>query len=203
MRRRATRLIVLLLATAVAVWSAVVFPAPAYACSCAGISTARALREADAVFQGSVVTKEVVGRGADARQDVRFLVTRVYKGTVYADQLVASRPHSAECGLDPAPGSVWTVFAIEGVEGSGDDLVQRLVTGLCQGNLPGTRTPALLGAGEPPRPGSSDREERSVRTDKTLTRGLVTGGVVLLVVVGLGLAGLAALWRPGRRREGS
>jgi hypothetical protein len=76
----------LLLGTSVAL----VDTTDAFACSCAGISTNRALREADAVFRGTVINKEVVGRNARARTDIRFAVDRVYKGTVYREQVVAS-----------------------------------------------------------------------------------------------------------------
>ena len=101
--------------------AAIVDARPAFACSCAGISTSRALREADAVFRGSVINKEIVGRGAKTRTDIRFAVDWVYKGTVYREQIVASRHDADACGLDPEVGSTWVIFANDGIEGEGDE----------------------------------------------------------------------------------
>ena len=91
MTRLTLRLVVLLAAVLLGTCAAIVDTTNAFACSCAGISTNRALREADAVFRGTVVSKEVVGRGNGARTDIRFAVDRVYKGAVFSEQIVASR----------------------------------------------------------------------------------------------------------------
>ena len=117
----------------------------AFACSCAGISTNRALREADAVFRGTVISKDIVGRGDAARTDIRFAVDRVYKGAVYSEQVVASDHDADACGLDPDVGSTWVIFAVEGIEGEGDRAVNRLITTLCSGNLPTGIAPVVLG----------------------------------------------------------
>jgi hypothetical protein len=172
----------------------------AYACSCVGISAGRALREADAVFRGTVVSKELVGRGESARTDIRFVVDRVYKGTVYSEQVVASTLNSDACGLDPDVGSTWVIFAIEGIEGEGDRAVNRLITTLCSGNLPTGMAPIALGAPRPPLDGASDREERSTNADRIVTRGLAYAGIVALCVGGLAVVGLGVIWRPGRSR---
>ena len=108
------RLVVLLAAVLLGTCAAIVDTTTAFACSCAGISTTRALREADAVFRGTVVSKEVVGRGDAARTDIRFAVDRVYKGAVFDEQVVASEHDEDACGLDPEVGSTWVIFAIEG-----------------------------------------------------------------------------------------
>lgn len=173
-------------------------PIKAYACDCPGISTTRALRQSTAVFRGTVMDKESVGRGDDARTDIRFEVDSVYKGTVFREQVVASPKDAAACGLDPKVGSTWVIFATEGIEGTGNDAVNRLVTTLCAGNVPSGTVPSILGDGRPPLFGASDREEQSLNTDKALTRGLTIGGIALLGVVALAAVGLAALWRPGR-----
>jgi hypothetical protein len=173
-------------------------PTKAYACDCAGISTARALRQSTAVFRGTVIDKQSVGRRDEARTDIRFDVDAVYKGTVHREQLVASPKQSAACGLDPKVGTTWVIFATQGIEGTGNDAVQRLVTTLCSGNVPSGSAPAVLGEARPPLDGASDREERSINADKALTRGLAIGGMVLLVVVVVAAVGLAALWRPAR-----
>jgi hypothetical protein len=173
-------------------------PTKAYACDCPGISTSRALRQSTAVFRGTVLDKDSVGRGDDARTDIRFEVDSVYKGTVFREQVVASPKDAAACGLDPQVGSTWVIFATEGIEGTGNDAVQRLVTTLCAGNVPSGTAPSILGRGRPPVSGASDREEQSLNTDKALSRGLAIGGIALLSVLAMGAVALAALWRPGR-----
>jgi hypothetical protein len=177
---------------------ALIDPSKAFACSCAGISTARAVREADAVFRGTVVGTKEVGRADAARTDIRFSVDRVYKGAVYREQVVASSRDSDACGLDPEVGSTWVIFAVEGIEGEGDQAVSRLVTTLCSGNLPTGIAPAMLGVPRPPLDGASDREEKSTNADRILTRGLGVAGISALSVVALVVVGLGVIWRPGR-----
>ena len=127
------RLVALMASLLLGTCLALVDTTEAFACSCAGISTNRALREADAVFRGTVINKEVVGRSERARTDIRFAVDRVYKGTVYREQVVASSRDSDACGLDPEVGSTWVIFAIQGIQGEGDRAVSRLITTLCSG----------------------------------------------------------------------
>jgi len=146
----------------------------AFACSCAGISTIRALRESDAVFRGTV------------------------KGTVYSEQVVASDHDTDACGLDPDLGSTWVIFAIDGIEGEGDRSVNRLITTLCSGNLPSGIAPVVLGRPTPPLNGASDREEKSTNTDRIVTRGLAYAGIGALCIGAIALIGLGMLWRPGR-----
>jgi hypothetical protein len=139
-----------------------------------------------------------VGRAANARIDIRFTVDRVYKGTVYREQVVASSRDSGACGLDPEIGSTWVIFAIEGIEGDGDRAVSRLITTLCSGNLPTGIAPPALRNPRRPLDGASDREERSTNTDRILTRGLKVAGIGALVVATLAVLGIGVLWRPGR-----
>ena len=200
MTRLPWRLVVLLAAVLLGTCAAIVDTTTAFACSCAGISTTRALREADAVFRGTVVSKEVVGHGDAARTDIRFAVDRVYKGAVFDEQVVASEHKEDACGLDPDVGSTWVIFAIEGVEGEGDRAVSRLITTLCSGNLPTGVTPIALGPPRPPLDGASDREERSTNADRIVTRGLAYAGIAALCVGGLVVLGLGVIWRPGRSR---
>jgi hypothetical protein len=195
-----TRVCLVLAALLFGALGVVVSPEPAYACSCAGISTTRALRNADAVFRGRVTGKESVGWRDERRIDLRFDVDAVYKGTVYRDQVVASPIDSAACGLNPEAGTTWIIFAVEGIEGAGDDAVSRLITTLCSGNLPTASAPAVLGASRVPLDGASDRDEKSTDADRRLTRALAIGGLGLLVVGTLAAMGLAVLWRPGRQR---
>jgi hypothetical protein len=179
--------------------AALVNPSPAYACSCADVSTRQSLRDADAVFRGEVTAKDRVGRGGDARTDLRFTVDAVYKGTVYRDQVVASPRGSAGCGLDPAIGTTWIIFATDNIQGSGNDAVERLVTSSCSGDLPATDAPVMLGLSHAPLAGASDRAERSTRADRRLTRGLTVAAIGLAGVLALTGAGLSLLWR---RRSG-
>jgi hypothetical protein len=196
--RLAGRLLALVAALLFAGGLIVIHPGRAYACSCAGISTRRALEESDAAFRGTVLSKTDVGSRADARTDIRFQVDAVYRGTVFREQVVASPQDSASCGLDPEVGSTWVIFAQAGVEGSGNDAVTRLITGLCHGNIPSGTAPAILGPPRRPLDGASDREERSISADKTLTRGFAVGGITVLFFGALAAIGLGVLWRPGR-----
>jgi hypothetical protein len=196
--RLAGRLLALAAALLLAGGLTVIGPERAYACSCAGISTRRALEESDAAFRGTVLDKTEVGRAADARTDIRFQVDAVYKGTVFREQVVASAQDSASCGLNPAVGSTWVIFAQTGVEGSGNDAVTRLITGLCHGNIPSGSAPAILGRPREPLDGASDREERSISADKAVTRGLAIGGIAVLFLGAIAAIGLGVLWRPGR-----
>ena len=199
MRRLTLRLVALVASLLLGTCVALVDTTEAFACSCVGISSNRALREADAAFRGTVISKEVVGRSDRARTDIRFDVDRVYKGTVYREQIVASSRSSDACGLDPEIGSTWVIFAIQGIEGEGDRAVNRLITTLCSGNLPtGIAPPVLLRNPRAPLDGASDREERSTNTDRILTHGLAVAGIGALFIGALAVIGLGVLWRPGR-----
>jgi hypothetical protein len=197
-RTLTVRLLALVASLLLGTCAAIVDATEAFACSCAGISTNRALREADAVFRGTVSSKEEVGRAGDARIDIRFTVDRVYKGTVYREQVVASSRESDVCGLDPEIGSIWVIFAIDGIAGEGDRAVSRLMTTLCSGNLPTGLAPPVLRNPRPPLDGASDREEKSTNTDRILTRGFAIAGIGALFVGALAVIGLGVLWRPGR-----
>lgn len=195
MPRLPVRLLSVLAALVVGlVWLALT-PPGASACTCRGTSSQSSAQRADAIFTGTVRSKTLVRKPAPGRTDFRFDVSRVFKGSVYADQVVASPVGVDGCGVNPEVGSTWVIFAEEGVEGSGDDAVLRLVTQLCSGNLPGSFAPVYLGAGRSPRPGASDREERASATDATLSRALRVAGVAALAVVAGVAVGLGVLWR--------
>lgn len=167
----------------------------AAACSCRGITTATALRQADTAFLGTVTALDAVDRPKPGRTDIRFEVTRVYKGTAYRSQLVASDRDGAGCGLSPQVGSTWVIFAVLGVEGEGDDTLTRLRSGLCSGNIPGASAPPVLGPGRAPLAGASDREESALRTDAAIDRWLGVAGIGVMGLVGLAGTGLALAWR--------
>jgi hypothetical protein len=198
--RLAPRLLALVAAVVLGLLGAASNPQPAFACECSPVTPARAARQADAVFRGTVTVLRKVERDEDARTDIRFHVDAVYKGSVYAEQVVATPRFSTECGLTPEIGTTWLIFAIQGVEGSGDEAVARLITDTCRGNLPTVNAPRVLGPPRQPMAGASDREERATGTDRTITRGLAIGGIALLALGAVAVAGLAVLWRPGRAR---
>jgi hypothetical protein len=175
-------------------------PQPAFACECSPVTPTGAARQADAVFRGTVTALRKVDRDEDARTDIRFQVDAVYKGSVYAEQVVATPRQSTKCGLTPELGTTWLIFAIQGVEGSGDEAVARLITDTCRGNIPTVNAPRVLGTPRQPLAGASDREERATGADRTITRGLAIGGIALLALGAVAVAGLAVLWRPGRAR---
>ena len=174
-------------------------PPRAYACTCRGASNQSSAQRADAIFTGTVRSKNVVRKPAPGRTDLRFDVSAVFKGSVYAEQVVASPTGIDGCGINPAVGSAWLIFAEEGVEGSGDDAVLRLVTRLCSGNLPGSSAPGYLGSGRSPLPGASDRDEQASATDAALSRALRVVGVGALVLLVLSGVAVGLLWRPGRQ----
>lgn len=188
----------LLIAVAVGLLWAAVVPSSAYGCTCRGTSNHSSAWQADAIFLGTVIDKEAVRKPAPGRTDLRFSVSRVYKGSVYAEQVVASPAGKDSCGIDPEVDSTWVIFAEEDVLGTGDGAVVRLVTRLCSGNVPGSVAPVHLGQGQPPIPGVSDRGERAAATDAAFTKAIKTGGIGLLALVVLAGSGLAVLWRPGR-----
>lgn len=196
--RGAARALSLTAAFVLALLSCLVSPREAYACSCSLGGRQTPSQRADAVFTGRVLSKEQVRRPRPGRTDFRFEVTRVYKGTVYREQVVASPQSVDGCGVDLEIGSSWLIFAQEGVEGSGDRAVFRLVTQLCSGNRPGTDAPARLGNGRPPLDGVSDREEKALAADARFTGVLKAAGWLALGLTVLVGGGLAVLWRPGR-----
>jgi hypothetical protein len=190
------RLLLALVAVGLITFTAVVNPTPAAACSCLGISTRRAAEQAEVVFLGRVTKVEETRVGGERAAEIRFDVSRVYKGTIYTDQLITTPADSAGCGLTPGVGSTWVIFASGVIQGEGKSARLRLTTTLCSGNLSADTAPRALGRPTPPLPGASDRTERSEATDARLTRGLVIGGVGILGLGALIGIGLAYLWRP-------
>jgi hypothetical protein len=181
--RTLTRTQVVLVVLAVLLVSVWVDVRPAYACSCVGWSTRQAFAAADAVFVGKVAERSE----ADEIVQIRFQVDRVYKGTVYADQVVDTVTSSASCGFEAKVGSTWVIFARAEPLRLGRQTVTRLHTNLCSGNIPGSRVPRLLGRPRSPLAGASDQIERAWRTDRAVTRTiLLAGGGVLVLGAGLG-----------------
>jgi hypothetical protein len=193
---RSLALLAALLLAMLGVW---VDAEPAAACDCAPNSSSRALRRADVVFRGTVLSRDRVGRGTDARTDLRFRVDEVYKGTAYREQVVATpRNDDRGCGLKARTGSTLVVFALDGIEGTGDDAVSRLITTACSGNIASGVAPPVLGRAHAPVEGRSDRLEASTNTDRALSRGLRVVGITGLSLAVVVAVGLALIWRPGR-----
>ncbi len=199
MSRVTTRLLGLVAAFVCAVIMIAVNPGTAQACSCAVSTPDSAYRNADAVFQGTVTKTTTIKQKDQNRIDYRFTVDSVYKGSVFADQVVASGGAGNSCGVSMTVGSHWIIYATEGTEGSGDLTVSRLITSACSGNLPADRPPRALGSAREPLPGPSDRAEKSVTTDRRVSRGLTWTGIGLGGLVVLAGVGLALVWRTGRR----
>jgi hypothetical protein len=194
--RTLPRLLLVAIAALLACTGVMMNPTPAWACSCTPVTVQQAAENADAVFRGRVTQRDRAGRGDTARVELRFQVSRVFKGRVYADQVVTTAVDSAGCGIEAAVDSEWIIFAVEVSETSGDRVITHLQTSLCSGNLPGVNSPALLGRGQFPRPGASDTEEKSITTDVRVDRGLKIAGIVTLTLVIAAGVGLAVLWRP-------
>lgn len=180
------------MALLVCVLGAVVNPSPAYACSCARSSLRRDLDRSDVVFFGSVQAAETVQRPRPKHVEVTFEVSRVYKGSAYRQQVVTT-PAEGECGLNAAPGAQLVVFATQQIQGERG--TAGLITSLCNGNLPTSSPPSLLGNGYAPLTGSSQDVDRAVRVDESLTKALTVGGIILAGVVAVGVIGVALLWR--------
>lgn len=192
------RLVLALVAVGLVALTTVVNPSCAHACSCLGISTRTAADRADAVFLGTVTEVTQSKVGGERAAILRFDVSAVYKGTVYADQVIVTPADSAACGLTPELGTSWVIFANGAIHGDGKAAKLRLSTTLCHGNLSTAKPPVSLGRAGAPLPGASDRIERAANTDARLTRGLVIAGVGALGLTALIGLGLAYLWRPRR-----
>lgn len=151
MPRLIWRLLLVAAATALAGAVALVDPSPAWACSCAPTSVQQSLDRADAVFTGTVTRSDRNGYGADAQLELRFDVSRVFKGQVYDDQVLFTAPDGGGCGLEAEVGSSWLIFATTVYDGSGDQLVSHLTSDLCSGSLPAPRRfrPCSAAAGTP------------------------------------------------------
>ena len=151
-------------------------PAPlACACSCAEVDTDQAMRNASAVFDGTVIEKSQPTTGSSAELiGYTIEVARVYQGSVPATVVVRSAASSASCGAE-LTGQV-TVFA--------QGPAENLSTTLC--SAPFTIDRSRLGAGYPPEAAPLPTSTPEPAT----TEGPDTGP---LVVAGVAVAGILAL----------
>ena len=156
-----------------AVW---LTPAPAYACSCVTDSEPALIDNAGVIFTGTVTGDHSLG---DTRT-YTFAVDRVFRGQVFATQTVKTPTQGPACGLELSGAGPYLVLGYlqNGV----------LWANSCGGTRTGA-TPAELGSGYPPQPGSAP-------TGLTWTP--TSGGVTL--VVGAAFIGIALV--VARRRSG-
>lgn len=198
MRRSGMTLLLAALLTA----AGLLVASPAAACSCAEADTAAYFADADAVFAGSLVSREVrrldswTQSSGDPALHV-FEVETVYKGEVHEQQGVISAADGASCGLEPSGDGPYVVFATRDA-GPAEGQYR---AGLCGGTAP--VDPALVAeveevagwaasepGGDPPRSGSAGIEALGVRP----IGDYLWLGAGVLVLVGAG-------WR--LRREGA
>ena len=117
---------------------------------------------------------------------LRFDVSRVYKGTVYADQVIVTPARLRGLRPEPRGRLAWVIFANGTIHGDGKAAKLPADHHAVPRQPVHLRTAAGARAGrEPPLPGASDRNERAETTDARLTRGLVIAGIGVL---GLGAA---------------
>lgn len=170
--------------------------APALACSCAPMTDAEYVDNADVVFAGTLLDREEPRSSPIISSDdpvtLTFAVSEVYKGQVGAMAQVRTASSGASCGLEiegEGPFLVFTTFDENGLTAS-----------LCGGtrDLPET-VPAALGEGRPPA-GSGIREDPEKLTHDQATNDQrdsdlphvwlwSVGGVA-----GLGVAGALGVW---------
>ena len=179
--------------------------APAWACSCAEVTTAQAVDRADVVVRATLEgVDEPRGfteptTGAPARS-YRFTVARVYEGSAPVTARVGSAKDGASCGMEGlVPGREYVVFA----QTRGDTLV----AGLCGGTAVADSelvadVQDVTGPGhDPVRPGLVDEAAQPPGAASAAREGawlvpLVGGGVLALLLV----SALVVVLRRGRRR---
>lgn len=193
--RRLGRPLLLLAALALALLGPIVSPQCALACSCAQISLQEHLDGSEVAFVGTVITSDKRRRGDDRWVDVRYRVESVYKGEVFAEQVIAESVPDHMCnGATPLAGTRWLVFASPTLKGSGDRTLSRLTVSSCGGSQSVPADVSDLGEPRQPQPGNSDGAEAAEDADFALDRGLLIGGVATLSLVVVAGTGVALLW---------
>ncbi|NJP88233.1 hypothetical protein HCN51_01965 [Nonomuraea sp. FMUSA5-5] len=121
-------------------------PTAAHACSCADLTPALAVREADAVFTGTVTNVREEDRPGRPRV-YTFLADQVYKGTPAARITLTSNADSASCGYPFQRDGRYLVFAAVSSSGPAVEGVE-LSSGMCSGNVPVDRGTGPLRPGD-------------------------------------------------------
>jgi hypothetical protein len=127
------RLVRPLLAAAVMSTVFVLSTPTAGACSCATSTDQESFDRADVVFEGTVVSSEVI---SDRLAVWTFAVDGVYKGAARQTELVYSHPDGESCGIEFVAAQFVAVFAtvIDGSEEVPGYPIGDLRSGLCDGN---------------------------------------------------------------------
>jgi len=190
----------------------VVTPAmPAHACSCAMLSSAQKVENADVVVRGTITGLDDPG-GRDSGHLVTWevAVAEVYRGTAAATTFVRSATDGAACGIEVQEGREYLLFARR----VGGDVR----AGLCDGTTPASaervaEVEHLTGPGSPPRgrtratattpPGTPSGGTPSSGTRLAGSTPPDSSDVALPLGVGVGgalvAAALGALWWRRRR----
>lgn len=187
----------------------VVLPAaPAHACSCAMLSSAQKVENADVVVRGTITGLDDPG-GLDSGHLVTWevAVAEVYQGAAAATTFVRSASDGASCGIEVQEGREYLLFARQ----VGGDLR----AGLCGGTTPASaalvaEVEHLTGPGSPPQGGAAATAVTSTGTPSTgtpLAGSTPAEGADVALPLGVGVGGalvaaaLGALW--WRRRRAS
>ncbi|MGY1856442.1 hypothetical protein [Modestobacter sp. SYSU DS0290] len=163
-----------------------VTPSPASACSCTTADTAEQFDRADAVFTGTLVSREVLRPGGSSGDPALhvFAVDTLHKGVASARQQVVSACSGASCGLELTGDGPFLIFATDP-----PDLPEgQLAADLCGGTAPLTPQLAAEARGiaavaDPPTPGppvGAQAEE----ADGTKALALVAGAAGAAVLMG-------------------
>jgi Tissue inhibitor of metalloproteinase len=99
----------ILVAFALVVVATAMTAPPCWACSCAPSSKKEKAQNADVIFTGRVIDKEVLGDTTDVK--VRFQVGKVYKGETTKKTNVFTTNAPGLCGFNFKEGSKYTVFS--------------------------------------------------------------------------------------------
>lgn len=186
----------------------VVPAAPAHACSCAMLSSAQKVENADVVVRGTITGLDDPG-GLDSGHLVTWevAVAEVYRGAAAATTFVRSASDGASCGIEVQEGREYLLFARR----VGGDLR----AGLCGGTTPASaalvaEVEHLTGPGSPPQGGAAATAVTSTGTPSTgtpLAGSTPSKGADVALPLGVGVGGalvaaaLGALW--WRRRRAS
>lgn len=186
----------------------VVPAAPAHACSCAMLSSAQKVEDADVVVRGTITGLDDPGGGGSGHLVTwEVAVAEVYRGAAAATTFVRSASDGASCGIEVQEGREYLLFARQ----VGGDLR----AGLCGGTTPASaalvaEVEHLTGPGSPPQGGAGATAATSTGTPSTgtpLAGSTPAEGADVALPLGVGVGGalvaaaLGALW--WRRRRAS
>jgi hypothetical protein len=177
----------------------VVIAPPASACSCAGIPTTKeSFDRADAVFTGSLVSRQVTHPDGDIHSSGDpavhvFAVDAVFKGDVHERQYVVSPDSGASCGLELSGDGPFVVFATKASGTANSPLTgheDQYAAFLCGGTGPAdaaveAELGVLAGAPATPLPGDDVPRTTGIRSAVSWAPAAAWGVIGALLVVGL------------------